>query len=632
MTPSLVAVAGPLKGSVRALTENEISIGRDLANSVAIGDASVSREHSLLTKESGSYRITDRDSLNGTFVNGLPVKERSLRHGDQVQIGTSLFLFLTKEAEGPLSTKGEPPDPGDVRLGSTVRLAPDEALYVDTRRLSSAALPDARTARDLRILLEASRALASARRVEEFARKLLDLALEAVPADRGAVLLREEGSEELSPAAMLGPAPFSVSRTLLSRVLGDGEAILSNEVLGEENLREAGSLVASGVRALVAVPFRSSGGPSGALYLDSRDPARGFDEGELQILMGLTNLAAVVLENIRHMEWLEGERERLGREIGLESDLVGESRRMRDVCDVLARVAPTDSTVLILGETGTGKELAARAVHSNSPRSARPFVAVNCAALTENLLESELFGHERGAFTGAVAQKKGRLEIADGGTVFLDEVAELSPPIQAKLLRVLEERQFERVGGTRAIRVDVRLIAATNKNLEELVSADKFRQDLFYRLDVLSVTMPPLRDRREDIPLLASYFAARYRRKLGRSISGFSPQARACLLRYDWPGNVRELSNAIERAVVLGGSDVIEQDDLPESLLEREKDEGEPEAGYHGAVNAAKRETICRAVEQAGGNITEAARRLNVHPNYLHRLIRNLNLKERLHR
>jgi Nif-specific regulatory protein len=353
-----------------------------------------------------------------------------------------------------------------------------------------------------------------------------------------------------------------------------------------------------------------------------------FSEGDLGLLQALADMVASSVERLRWNAWREEDRAP-GPAGTAVSDLVGESVAMKRVEQFLARVAGSDATVLLLGESGTGKELAAQAIHRNSPRTNRPFVAVNCAALSEMLLESELFGHERGAFTGAIAQKRGRLEVADGGTVFLDEVGELSPALQAKLLRVLEQREFERVGGTRPIKVDIRLLAATNRNLEEAIAAGKFREDLYYRLNVVALTMPPLRDRPEDIPLLASYFAARHARKLNKPTPGFSPAARACLRRYDWPGNVRELSNAVERAVVLGG-EVIGTEDLPEAVLEAAEGGGEPLAGYHGAVQETKKRVIRKAVEDAGGNYTEAARRLGVHPNYLHRLIRNLNLKGEL--
>src|SRR5437667_1609387 len=310
--------------------------------------------------------------------------------------------------------------------------------------------------------------------------------------------------------------------------------------------------------------------------------------------------------------------------------MIGESPPKQQVYKFISKAAPTDATVLISGESGTGKELAARAIHQNSKRADKPFMAVNCAALAESLLESELFGHEKGAFTGALVQKKGRLEVADGGTVFLDEIGELSPSLQVKLLRVLQEHEFERVGGTRTIKVDIRVVAATNKDLEQAIAQGTFRQDLYYRLNVVQLELPRLRQRPEDIPLLASYFATKYADKCNRRVTGISPEAKARLIGYDWPGNVRELENAIERAVVLGTTESILLEDLPEAVLEREISATTPATKYHEAVAQTKKQIILNAMDQAKGSYTEAAKLLGVHPNYLHRLIRNLNLKDRL--
>lgn len=332
----------------------------------------------------------------------------------------------------------------------------------------------------------------------------------------------------------------------------------------------------------------------------------------------------------QELERLAEENRRLLAEINLEHNMVGESAAMRAVFQFISKVAPADSTVLITGESGTGKELVARAIHRNSPRAAGAFVAINCATLSETLLESELFGHEKGAFTGAIAQKRGKLEVADGGTVFLDEIAELAPGLQAKLLRVLEEHAFERVGGVRTLRVNLRVLAATNRDLAQAVRRGAFRQDLYYRLNVVSVTMPPLRERREDIPPLAKHFTAKYARRICRQVLGISRAAQQLLLHYLWPGNVRELANAIERAVVLGSSELILPEDLPEALLEAETAAGLPTTTYHEAVNQAKRQIVLRAVEQASGSHAEAARLLGLHPNNLHRLIRNLELREAL--
>jgi len=303
--------------------------------------------------------------------------------------------------------------------------------------------------------------------------------------------------------------------------------------------------------------------------------------------------------------------------------MVGDSDRMREIYQFIRKAAPTHSTILIMGESGTGKELLARAIHCRSLRAGKPFVAVNCAAVTDTLLESEFFGHEKGAFTGAATQKKGKLEEANGGTVFLDEIGELALGLQAKLLRVLQEREFERVGGTRPVKVDIRILAATNRNLSEEVKRGAFRQDLYYRLNVLAVTMPALRDRRQDISLLAHYFLQKHRPIARRKIVGISERVRFSLMNYDWPGNVRELENAIERAIVLGTTAEILPDDLPESIagLSEEPSDG---VKFHETVRHFKKQLVRNAFEQANQNHTEAAKLLGLHPNNLHRLLADL--------
>jgi Nif-specific regulatory protein len=269
----------------------------------------------------------------------------------------------------------------------------------------------------------------------------------------------------------------------------------------------------------------------------------------------------------------------------------------------------------------------ARAIHRNSARATRPFIAINCAALAETLLESEFFGHEKGAFTGAVGQRKGKLEEAEGGVVFLDEIGELAPALQAKLLRVLQEREFQRVGGNKTIRVDIRVITATNRDLEDAVKRGAFREDLYYRLNVVSVRMPSLRERREDIPLLAQYFAQKHARQANRSVTGISEMARTAMLAYEWPGNVRELENAVERAVVLGSTETLLPEDLPEVIFETAAAPGPGVTRFHEAVAQAKRQIVLKAIEQSSGNYTEAARGLGLHPSNLHRLIRTLGLR-----
>jgi Nif-specific regulatory protein len=368
----------------------------------------------------------------------------------------------------------------------------------------------------------------------------------------------------------------------------------------------------------------TSGEPAadGALYLTGSKPSTRFTDDSLQIVAAIGAVGGLALERVRHHDSLRAENTRLRTEAAIEHNLVGESAAMQRVYRFIGRVASTDATVLLRGESGTGKELVADAIHRNSARARGPFVAINCAALPDALLESELFGHERGAFTGAVTQQRGRLELAHGGTVFLDEVGELAPALQAKLLRVLQDQVVERLGARRGVRIDVRVIAATNRDLEAALESGAFREDLYYRLNVVSLSVPALRDRRDDLPLLASYFVRQHATRCKRQVKGISPEARKLLMAYDWPGNVRELSNAIERAVVLGSQDVILPEDLPEHLLE--STQPAEDGGFHGLVAARKRDIIRQALDKAGGNVAQAARDLGLQPTYLHRLIRNL--------
>jgi Nif-specific regulatory protein len=622
MTPRLATIAGPLKGTIFTLTEEENSIGRESANLICLSDASVSRRHCIIKQEGALFKISDLESLNGTFVNDVPVKERYLEHGDRLRIGDYTFSFLLREGDPPSASSTVLLDESKIKTGAnTLQVRITDAFHL--------------MARDLSALMKISTTINSVRGLFALQKQLLELIFEVVPAERGAILLIEDDPQDFSSVFGLdrkeGPnRAVHVSRTITDRALSEGVSFLSNDVQQSDVLGEAESLIASRIQALLCVPLMLFEKAVGVIYVYTSDAGVRFDKDQLQLVTAIAGIAAVALENARHVEWLESENQRLQEDIQVEHNMVGESQRMRDVYQFIARVAPTSATVLILGESGTGKELAARAIHLNSPRKSKAFVAVNCAALTETLLESELFGHEKGAFTGAVAQKKGKLEVADGGTLFLDEVGDMPALLQAKLLRVLQEQEFERVGGTRTLKVDIRLIAATNKDLEEAIRQGTFRQDLYYRLNVVSLSMPPLRERREDIPLLASYFVQKYSDKCNRKVRGISGEARARLTNYDWPGNVRELENAIERAVVLGTTDLILPEDLPEAALETAVPASGVVANYHDAVTEAKKQLILKAVEQADGNYTEAAKLLGVHPNYLHRLIRNMNLRPEL--
>ena len=616
MPPRLAAISGKLKGAIFALNEESLVIGRETAAHLCIADASVSRRHSQIEKSETGFVIRDLESLNGTFVNDVPVRTRLLEHGDRVRIGDSQFLFLMHEGDATSKSSDVRLDEAHVLSSSTVQIRFDDAIY--------------QMSRDLSALMKISTTINSIRGLDNLLERLLDLLFEVVPAERGAILLTDETSFETSLVFGLDrvygkDAAVNVSRTIVQQVLRDGVALLANDAPSETGL-VTDSLIAARTHSVMCMPLILFDRKLGVIYLDSTVTHDHFNREHLQLVTAIAGIAAVAIENARQFEWLETENERLRTDVNIEHNMVGESAAMQRVYHFISKVAPTDATVLITGESGTGKELAARAIHRNSKRAQKPFMAVNCAALNESLLESELFGHEKGSFTGAFAQKKGRLEIADGGTVFLDEVGELTPPLQVKLLRVLQEREFERVGGTVTINVDLRVIAATNKNLEEAIEMGQFREDLYYRLNVVSLEMPPLRERREDIMLLANYFADKFGARCNRKLKGFSTEARNYLTAYDWRGNVRELENAIERSVVLGTTDLILPEDLPEAVLETRLSPTSP-LRYHEAVTQAKKQVILDAAAQANGNYTEAARLLGVHPNYLQRLVQNLQIK-----
>ncbi|MGI8746339.1 MAG: sigma 54-interacting transcriptional regulator [Bryobacteraceae bacterium] len=611
MQPRLIAVAGLLKGSVFPLTQGEWTVGRGAACQLSLRDTGVSREHCVFRFDGQRCLLRDLSSHNGTFVNSLLIGEKEILQGDQIRIGSSVFLFLTS-AENSVSAS---PDQ------KTIELRPQDSVYL-TSEHSRELEPSVRATHDLQLLLRLSTMLHSMRALHNaqnltaetgLARHLLSLLMDILPAESSAVLLCK--GDPGSPVSVLSQSsrPVAVQDEIVRKVMDQRVAILMGHETGEPAATLAAPVVVR--EEVVAI-----------LYLESCERHNPFDEGHLQLLTAVTGMAAIAWENASLLEWLREENEQLREELKIEHGMLGDSVKIRELQKQIGRVAASSSTVLILGESGTGKELIARAIHRNSPRATGPFAPINCAALTDTLLESELFGYEKGAFTGALSQRKGKLEAAAGGTVFLDEIGELSPVLQAKLLRVLQERELQRVGGTQTIKLDIRLLAATNRDLEDAVKKGTFRQDLFYRLNVVSLKATPLRQRPEDIPALAEHFAKKFALQCGRKLSGITPEARAYLRSYSWPGNVRELENAIERAVVLGSSDAILPEDLPENI--REERPAEVSATlYEEAVEAAKRQVVMKAFDQAGYDHEQAAKILGLHPNYLHRLIRNMDLR-----
>ena len=577
MEGELLAISGPRLCERFPLRDGETHIGRSPHSAIQLDDPGIAWDHCVVQLSADRYRILDRRTATGTFVNGKRILEHTLEQGDQVSIGETVLLYR----EEPAIQAGLP---------AAQTLLRTCALQFLFRALASSENPAVRGVVESQLL-----------------RLIGDLA----PVIGGAVLLGHDAAELRAASESRDPASPLVS-ALAARVCREGP-------------------VADAAIGYVAVPLYVRGEIAGLIAAHFPPPESARLGEHADTLAAIATLGAMALETVREVERLNTEKallvERLEGE-GSASGMVGKSAALQKLMQMVGRVAASDASVLLLGESGTGKEMVAHAIHRSSARAGRAFVAINCAALTETLLESELFGHEKGAFTGATAQKKGKLEIAEGGTVFLDEIGELAPQLQAKLLRVLQEREFERVGGTRTLKLDLRLIAATNRDLAAEVRRGAFREDLYHRLNVVALQLPPLRERIEDIPALAAHFLERTAARCARRVRGISPEALVHLTAYPWPGNVRELENAIERAVVLGQSETLLAEDLPETVL----DAPAPQAPgrLQTSVTDVKRQLILRAWEESGGDYKLAAAKLSIHPNSLIRLIRTLGLRESL--
>jgi Nif-specific regulatory protein len=434
----------------------------------------------------------------------------------------------------------------------------------------------------------------------------------------------EGGSQELRQTRL------KAGQGIVGWVVSNRKPVLVNDVTQDERFYPGFDKMGGfKTRSILCVPMEFRGQVVGALEALNARPAGGFQEEDLRLLEAIASQAAVALRNAQTLASVQLEKEAYRQELGSQfRSLVGKSEALLNVMDLAQRVARTKSTVLLRGESGTGKEIFARSIHNWSPRADKPFMVVNTVALSPELLESELFGHEKGAFTGAIAQKKGKFELAEGGSVFLDEIGDIGPDIQTKLLRVLQDHQFQRVGGARDIFTDIRIIAATNKELEQAVSQGKFREDLYYRLNVVAIHLPPLRDRREDIPELVHHFVKKTCHDLGVPDLEVKSGAIEKLAAHEWPGNVRQLGNLVERAVVLARTEILGEDDFPLEL-------GGPKEGIDDrlenmplseAVDEFKVRLVRRALMLERGNQTKAAKRLGLRQPNLSRLMRSLGI------
>lgn len=595
--------AGPDAGRQLELRAGQhLSIGRGEGEDLQLSDQAVSRHHlSVEALDGGALQILEISGVNPvwTLIEGV---RRTLSGQERLPPGAALTV-------------------GNTTL--SFELGPRPGAAHDDRRTIEMDARPAGTSR-LAALAALGDRLARCNSLQAVYRSASEWAVEALPAAR-ALLLSPDGSDILA-AATSGPVvDLAISRTLLERVMSKRRAVLVRDVLAEPELADRRSLQVRGILGAMAAPARNL-----VFYAEwsAQEAARGrWDDSALTLLVCAAQLLDALGDNVNERSQMRAALSQ--RSMGESPRIVGSSAPINKLHVFLERVAATNATVLINGESGTGKELAARMLHARSPRAQRPFVAINCAAVPENLLESEFFGHEKGAFTGAVSRHQGVFERAHSGTLFLDEIAEMAPSTQARMLRVLENRSFTRVGGTEEVHVDVRLVAATHRDLRELVAAGRFREDLLYRLSVIQTRLPPLRERREDIRELVEHFCAALGEPMGRKVDRVAPEALEVLLNYRWPGNVRELRNIVERALVLGDGHMLELDDLPPELQHASPPVGPSSSsalvGPDKVLPLAELEqlAIAAALEATSGNKARAAALLGIDRTTLYRKLKD---------
>jgi Nif-specific regulatory protein len=500
-----------------------------------------------------------------------------------------------------------------------------------------------RTRARLASLIEINQLLMSTVEPDDLLRIILESAIQLFAVEACSIGLIDDNARQLSFAFSLGGAKVEEFRIAIGQgiagwVAETGEAVISNDVSRDRRFfqgvdRQTGFRT----KSVLCAPLKQKNQIIGVIEALNTTTLTGFTPEDLQLLMAFGGLAATALTRAKAFTTVRNTNVVFQEEMQDRYRFItGSSPAMQEVLSFARTAAATATTVLLLGESGSGKEVVARAIHRWSPRAEHPFVAVNCTALTAELLESELFGHEKGAFTGAVAQKKGKFELADGGTLFLDEIGDLAPNLQVKLLRVLQDREFVRVGGVKTLRVNIRILAATNRNLAQAIQKGAFREDLYYRLNVASIVLPPLCERREDIPTLARYFIEHSCLAVNRPVMDIEPSALVCLQAYRWPGNVRELQNAMERAVVFAASSVIAVGDLPAEIRRPTDPPGSMASSLPGledelplaeATEAFLRAKVRRTLEMAAGSQTEAARLLGLPQSNLSRLMKRLRLR-----
>ena len=650
-----------------------VSIGRSPQCDIVLAEADVSSLHANVLGLRDGYQLVDLDSTNGTQVNGAPVTEQTLRHAMVFSIGQ----FALRFEEAPAAAEGVTalfPGADSLRESSdllkTIRYShlshiaqankgAGIALERSLTDLEAAIASAERSNAQLAILFELAEAINSAKGYTVILEIILEKALLATGMERGAVVLYT-AEAALEPVASVGMEQdvadknaFVMSHSIINKAIEADQPLVVADTHATSEFNAASSIVTQGIKSSICLPLKSrSRKMLGGLYLDSRFASMHPDNTRPELLRIFSIFTGTAIETRqaaqrekemaeelaaarerekynRRLQELEQENKRLVKKAGANRrhDVLGESPAIRNLFDMVEKVAPTDVPLLLTGETGTGKSLLAKFIHDFSERRQAECVIIDCASIPSELLESELFGYEKGAFTGAAAQKKGKIETADNGTLFLDEIGDMPLALQAKMLRFLQDRQFERVGGTKTISINVRIIAASNKDLKNAVSLKLFREDLFYRLCGVTLDMPPLRERGEDILIMASSFLNEVATRNSLTIKGFTPEARNLVLAYAWPGNVRELRNVVQRAAILCKGEFIEPDDLglDSAGIDRKKEQTLKEAR-----DEVDKKVVQQQLIEQKGNLSKVARILDLDRGTLRELIKkhNLSLQE----
>jgi transcriptional regulator with GAF, ATPase, and Fis domain len=614
----------PPEGAPRSFVLHKpiTTVGKAKSNDVALPEAGLAESHAQVIFDGRDFNLEEADKSGEILINGKKKRRARLVHGDRLTLGDAQLAF---------SMFDDPMANGSVPTAATSARDLERGTSPSDKALAAAQLQLA----GLRKLLEFTEKLMTVRELDSLLDAMLDAVIEVTGAEKGLILLLDEpilpGQErsvaELQPRIRASrnvmresvqDASGTISDSIVRRVLGTGRPVIVSDALSDTLFGKSESVLALRLSSVMCAPLLSQGQVTGVLYVANDNVKSLFERAQLDVLSIFAGQASLILHNAMLLSALREDNEKLGSALSNKrfGEIIGACVSMMEVYRKVQKVATTDISVLITGETGTGKELIAREIHQRSNRSTGPFVVINCGAIPENLIESELFGHVKGAFTGAVASRPGKFQVADKGTLFLDEIGELPLALQVKLLRALQERIVMRVGDSRPEKVDIRVVAATNRILEDEIKAGRFREDLFYRLNVVNIFLPPLRERGEDVLILAKALLSKFADELSSKVQGFTPAALAAIRRYPWPGNIRQLENRIRKALVLCDRTLLDVADLDLAV--------EEEAGIvplEKAKEEFQRKYVLEVLARNNGNRTQTARDLGVDPRTIFRYL-----------